>query len=72
MATISQTTIDLMYAEYAAITARIAEVLASANPDYSENGRSVSKTAYYNTLCEQRRKLIQDIQKAEGPFEVCG
>lgn len=64
--------IAAMEAEYSALTALIAEVLASPNPSYSENGRSISKTEYYRELCEQRRKLLEDIQKASGPFEVFG
>jgi hypothetical protein len=67
---VNQTTIDAMWAEYAQIGTLITQVLGSAQPSYTENGRSVSKTEYLNALYEQRRKLLADIQQASGPFEV--
>ena len=69
---VPQSTIDAMFAEYTQIGVLITQVLASPNPSYSENGRSVSKMEYYNGLCEQRRKLLKDIQDAGGPFEIWG
>lgn len=50
--------------------ARIKEVTASQNPDYSVAGRSISKGAYLATLTDQLFKLEQARQRADGPFEV--
>ncbi len=57
---------------YVQICQRIADVTASAQPSYSENGRSVSKSEYLSNLIQQQTTLLQSIQQASGPFDVCG
>jgi len=52
------------------LRARILEVTASPNPDYSIAGRSFSKGAYLAQLNEAYLKALQYRQQADGPFEV--
>ncbi len=66
------TDVASMNAEFSQLCALIAEVIASPQPSYSENGRSVSKTEYLSALYERRSKLLTDIQNAAGPFTVYG
>ncbi len=49
---------------------RIVDVTASANPDYSINGRSFSKASYLATLSGQLNVLRKARQEADGAFEV--
>lgn len=52
------------------IMARIVEVTASANPDYSIDGQSVSKAAYLSTLTAQLEPINTALQMADGGFEI--
>lgn len=52
------------------VVARIAEVTASAAPDYSIDGVSISKASYLQTLTGQLLALEQARQRADGAFEV--
>ena len=52
------------------ITARIAEVTASTNPDYSVGGRSISKGAYLSQLIDALALLRVQEQTLSGPWEV--
>ena len=52
------------------ITARIIEVTASANPDYSVDGQSVSKAGYLATLTSQLESINKALQMADGGFEI--
>lgn len=56
------------------IAARIVEVTASANPDYSVGNRSISKGAYLAQLMDSLAKLEDAILRADqttnGPFEI--
>jgi hypothetical protein len=57
---------------YLQSTALIAQVTASAQPTYSENGRSVPKAEYLSMLIEKQEGLLKAIQMASGPFDVMG
>jgi peptidoglycan hydrolase-like protein with peptidoglycan-binding domain len=50
--------------------ARIVEVTASANPDYSVAGRSISKGAYLAQLNQALKELRETRQQFDGYFEV--
>ena len=49
---------------------RIIEVTASAGPDYTIDGQSVSKGTYLKQLAESLREYNLLIQQLGGPFEV--
>lgn len=49
---------------------RILEVTASSQPDYSENGRSVSKGTYLQQLMDARARLNELIAQSSGPYEI--
>lgn len=49
---------------------RIVEVTASANPDYTVGGRTISKGTYLTQLVAQLELLKQAQQRAGGPFVV--
>ena len=49
---------------YGNVCALIAQVTASAQPSYSENGRSVSKTEYLAMLIDKQKALLQALQMA--------
>ena len=60
------------------ITTRLAQIAAElvslglqgSKPDYSENGRSVSWTAYRSALLAEQKQLREQLQKSGGPYEV--
>lgn len=52
------------------IAARIVEVTASANPDYSVGGRSISKGTYLTQLGAELERLEKLIQRLGGPYEI--
>lgn len=55
---------------YEQVIARIVEVTASANPDYSIAGRSFSKGAYLAQLTQQLKSLKEAIAIESGPYEI--
>lgn len=62
-ATALQAAIDL-------IDAQIAVILATAKPDYSVDGKSVSWGAHYDRLVASRDKLREMMIAEEGPSEI--
>lgn len=56
------------------IRARILEVTASANPDYSVGGRSISRGAYLSQLKDSYKEILALRQQADngGAWEVRG
>lgn len=52
------------------LAARIAEVTASSQPDYTEAGRTMNKGTYLTQLCDQLEKLDAAIARASGPYEI--
>ena len=48
----------------------IATITASPNPNYSIDGKSVSKADYLVTLIAQRQEIEKCIMMADGPYEV--
>lgn len=50
------------------ITARIVEVTASANPDYTENGRTISKGTYLTQLQQSLNELLALRPKIGAPW----
>ncbi len=50
------------------VAARIKEITASANPDYSEDGASYSKAQYLVILVQRLQELQKAIQVLSGPF----
>jgi hypothetical protein len=57
---------------YGNVCALIAQVTASAQPSYSENGRTISKAEYLGLLIDKQKVLLQALQAANGPFELVG
>jgi hypothetical protein len=55
---------------YDNLAAQLASITASPKPDYSENGRSISWSAYRSSIIKDMEDLLIQIQHAEGPFEV--
>lgn len=52
------------------ITARIVEVTASQQPDYSIDGQSVSKGSYLTQLQSTLSEFLTLRQRLQGPFMV--
>lgn len=51
------------------LLARIEEVTASSNPNYTIDGQTVNSASYLDTLFKQLGKVDEQINQAE-PFEV--
>lgn len=52
------------------ITARIVEVTASAQPDYSDQGRTISRGTYLTQLQQSLKELLDLRAKTGGPYMV--
>ena len=52
------------------LAARIVEVTASVNPDYSVGNRSISKGAYLLQLQQAFKEMQSMAQNASGSYEV--
>ena len=61
-----------LQAAYQNISQQLAAITANPQPSYSENGRSVSWTEYFNSLIDKQKSLLEAIQMAGGPFEIYG
>lgn len=48
----------------------IVQITASPNPDYSIDGKSVSKAGYLRELMAQRKAIEELIMMADGPYEI--
>lgn len=68
------TLVENVLSQITQVAERIVEVTASANPDYSVAGRSISKGTYLTQLREAQRDLMEQLQLAylieSGPFEI--
>lgn len=52
------------------LVARLIEVTATRNPNYSVDGESYSWESYTEMLTRQIDMIEKHMQRAEGPFEV--
>lgn len=64
------TVLENLEAARLALSAKIAEVLASPKPDYNLDGQSFSYSAYYTMLTAQLKELDEAIVRAQGPYQV--
>jgi hypothetical protein len=66
------TVITNLQTAYQNISQQLAAITANPQPSYSENGRSVSWSEYFNSLIDKQKSLLEAIQMAGGPFEIYG
>ncbi len=52
------------------IAQQMADLTANPKPSYSENGRSLSWGEHFNNLLAAQKQLREQLQKAQGPFEI--
>jgi hypothetical protein len=52
------------------VTDKIAEVLANPLPNVTIDGVSIDRMAYYRQLLDTQKALVEQIQKAAGPFTI--
>lgn len=61
---------QLMQQALASVTQTIATVLASPLPNVTIDGVTIDRMTYYRGLLEQQKAIIEQMQKAAGPFTV--
>jgi hypothetical protein len=55
------TALENLQSAYQSVTAKMAEVMASLQPDYTIEGQSISKDKYYAMLSRQEESLRKAI-----------
>lgn len=52
------------------VTDKIAAVLADPLPNVTVDGVTIDRMGYYRQLLDMQKALLEQIQRAAGPFEV--
>lgn len=52
------------------VSAKIAEVLVNPLPNVTVDGVTIDRMIYYRQLLELQKSIIEQMQKAAGPFTI--